>query len=174
MPSEILDMGDGAILDMGDSAILSMAEEAGGDPILDMGDDPILDMAGDPILDMGTSIVETDWPASVPFFIAFGGLSRTGPQDAVIRTAMDHGPDKTRRRFTAAPRGYSGTSPFWTKAQLATFETYFETDLMMGALSFSAIDPMDCTVKTFRFVGGYTVVPVGRKFRVSAGLEILP
>lgn len=111
---------------------------------------------------------------SIPFFKAHGNLSRSGPQNAVIRTSMDAGPDKVRRRFTAAPRRFTGTTPFLTKTELETFETFFETTLQMGALSFTATDPLSCTTKTFRFVGDYKVNPAGRAFRVSAELEILP
>ena len=114
------------------------------------------------------------WPSTVPFFKGHGNLSRSGPVDAVIRTNMSAGPAKVRRRFTAAPRNFTGITPFLTKTQLATFETFFEVTLQMGALSFTATDPLDCTEKTFRFVGSYNVSPSGRAFRVSAELEILP
>jgi hypothetical protein len=115
-----------------------------------------------------------DWPAGVPFFKAHGSLSRSGPVDASIRTAMAHGPAKVRRRFTAAVRNFTGATPFLTKAQLATFETFFADTLKMGSLSFTATDPLDCTEKTFRFVGSYSITPSGRAFRVSAQLEIMP
>lgn len=114
------------------------------------------------------------WPPTLRFFIAHDGLSRSGPLGGTIRTQMDTGPAKVRRRFTAAPRRFTGVTPKMTKAELATFESFYETTLAMGALSFTAEDPLDCTSKTFRFVSGYEVVPTGRSFRVSAELEILP
>lgn len=113
------------------------------------------------------------WPA-IPFFKAHGGLSRSGPVESTIRTSMSSGPAKVRRRFTAASKNFNGVTPFLTKAELSTFETFFSDTLLDGSLSFTAQDPLDCTTKTFRFVGSYNVTPSGRAFRVSAQLEILP
>lgn len=113
------------------------------------------------------------WPPALPFFVT-ASRERSGPQDAVIRTQMSAGPDKVRRRTTAAPKRYSGTTPGYTRAELATFETFFADTLDMGALSFTATDPFDGNTKTFRFVGTYSVSPWGKGAQVSAELEILP
>lgn len=115
-----------------------------------------------------------EWPPLVPFFVALGDLSRTGPQGGTIRTQMDAGPAKVRRRFTAAPQRFQGATGFLSRGQLAAFETFFIEDLAMGSLPFLARDPISCTVKTFRFLDSYTVTPGGRRVRVSAELEILP
>lgn len=114
------------------------------------------------------------WPLSIPFLRALGEMSRTGPQGATIRTAMDAGPDKVRRRSTAAPQRFRGATSFLTTAQVAAFEQFFAEDLAMGALPFKAVDPMSCTLRTFRFVDSYTITPSGRSARISADLEILP
>ncbi|ANT39919.1 hypothetical protein RGUI_0846 [Rhodovulum sp. P5] len=114
------------------------------------------------------------WP-SIPFFVARDGWQRTGPENAVLRTDMETGPAKQRRRTTAAPKRWSGAIPSLTAAELASFETFFDTTLQTGALSFTATDPADETVKTFRFVGGYRVTqPDPGVFRVAAELEVLP
>src|SRR5690625_3913550 len=93
-----------------------------------------------------------DWPPLVPFLVALGDMSRTGPQGATIRTPMDAGPDKVRRRSTAAPMRFRGTTPFLTAAELDAFEEFFAADLGMGALPFQARDPITCTTRRFRFI----------------------
>lgn len=115
-----------------------------------------------------------EWPPLIPFFNSLGDMSRTGPQGATIRTQMDAGPAKVRRRFTAAPMGFSGTTGFMTRAQVEVFEMFFAQDLAMGALPFEARDPVTCTVRTYRFVDSYIVRPVGSRMQISAELEILP
>lgn len=115
-----------------------------------------------------------EWPPLLPFFSALNSLSRTGPQGALIRTSMDAGPDKVRRRTTAAPLRFTGRTPFLSRAEVAVFEEWFVDLVASGALPFVAVDPMDCQPKTFRFLDSYTVTRIGNKFQVSADLEILP
>lgn len=115
-----------------------------------------------------------EWPPLVPFFNSLGEMSRSGPQGATIRTQMDAGPAKVRRRFTAAPMRFTGSTSFMTRAEVAAFEAFFAQDLAMGALPFEAVDPMTCTIRTYRFIDSYTVTPSGRSARISAELEILP
>lgn len=113
------------------------------------------------------------WP-DIPFFCAVTGSEQTGPTGAVIRTRMDAGPDKVRRRTTAAPRSFRGRTPFLTRAQLTTFETWFSSSIADGALSFTADDPYGGGEKAWRFVGSYTVQRLGSVYVVSAELERLP
>ena len=113
------------------------------------------------------------WPLSLPFFDRADGHSRTGPQNAVIRTQMDTGPAKVRRRTTLAPKIYSGIMRPLTKAEFATFEAFFEDTIAAGSLSFHATDEWDGVLKEFRFVGTYTMQPAGVRAAVSAELEIL-
>ena len=87
---------------------------------------------------------------------------------------MGIGPDKVRRRTSASVRSRSGRLAKLTKAQLATFETFYATDLAGGALSFTATDPFDCAEHTFRFVDGYQLGRSGAYYTLEATLEILP
>lgn len=116
----------------------------------------------------------TAWPSDLPFFDMRQGFSQSGPQNAKLRTSMDAGPEKVRPRFTAAPKAINGQTGQLTEAQLADFEDFYATDLGMGSLSFTRTYAVTGTVKTFRFVGGYSVTPFGQGYRVSAQLEILP
>ena len=111
---------------------------------------------------------------SIPFFDMRAGFRQTGPQNATIRTEMSSGPVKMRRRFTAAPRVIQASTGQLTQTELATFEMFYETTLQMGALSFTHTYPPTGATETFRFTGGYEVVPFGQGYAVSAELEILP
>ncbi|APZ51223.1 hypothetical protein [Salipiger abyssi] len=115
-----------------------------------------------------------DWPESLPFFAAVDSMQRSGPEGAVLRTRMDKGPEKVRRRTSATTMTRSGEMPSLTLDQLHQFETFFREDLGMGAMRFSASDPLDGLEREFRFIGSYDVRRRGQKFAVTATLEILP
>jgi len=112
------------------------------------------------------------WPSGVPFFVV--EAEQTGPTNNVIRTTVDVGPAQRRRRSTAAVRRVTARTPFLTKAQSTTFETFFRDTIADGALSFTATDPLDCTAKTWAFVGSYRKRRVGAAFVYTAELEVLP
>lgn len=115
-----------------------------------------------------------EWPTNLPFFNLVADMTRSGPQGAVRRTQMDAGPAQVRRITSAAPKARGGRTPPLSLAQLEAFESFFSADLGEGALSFTATDPFDCVERTFRFVGSYEVSRSGRKFSITAELEILP
>ena len=115
-----------------------------------------------------------DWPATVPFFKSGSDMTRSGPTNAVVRSQMGVGPDKTRGRTTAAAKDFSGRTSKMTAAQFVTFEAWFQSDIGMGADQFGATDPFDCVVRQFRFVGSYTARRAGAYIFVTARLEILP
>lgn len=113
------------------------------------------------------------WPASVPFVIAAPNII-AGPINAVVRTQMDVGPAKARRRATAATYAFSGSTPPLTAAQRDAFLLFHDVDLALGTLSFSATDPVTLATKTYRIIGPYELTRVGGSYRVSLDLEILP
>ena len=74
------------------------------------------------------------WPTTLPLAEVDGyGIQ---PQAAFIRTDMDQGPTRQRRRFTTAPTHYS-VKWLLTEAQLATFESWYEGPADAGAGWFS-------------------------------------
>ena len=117
------------------------------------------------------------WPVSLPQ-TPFLGL-RDQRQDARLRTEMDVGPAKMRRRHTAAVRNITATT-LLTGTQRATFDTFYKTTLSEGALAFDWVDPVDGTTTSFRFVSPppFEVVKGGttatRLWRLTMNLEILP
>jgi hypothetical protein len=76
-----------------------------------------------------------DWPSTIPQAFIQDSFSET-QQGGVIRTTMDTGPAKVRRRFTA-------TSTYWegymvmTYSELEIFKTFYETTIAYGSLRFN-------------------------------------
>lgn len=114
------------------------------------------------------------WPASLPSALLVRGYSESLP-DVTLRTQMDAGPAKVRRRFTAGVRPVSGRQVM-TAAQVAALRTFYETTLLGGSLRFSWREPRagDATVE-FRFTEPpqWSGMEPGL-FDVSLSLEIMP
>lgn len=114
------------------------------------------------------------WPASLPQRVLAQGYAETFPKTAV-RTQMDAGPDKVRRRFTAAVRDFE-VSLRLTPAQAATLESFFDSTTAGGALAFDWTHPRTGDAVSFRFKGAprLTAVARGQRYQAALSLEILP
>lgn len=116
------------------------------------------------------------WPATLPKFNLDTQETR---QDGVIRTPMDAGPAKSRRRFSAVSR-YLSTDLILTGEQRATFDTFFDETLADGSLTFDMEDPKDGAIVQMRFTAPPSYVYAGARggvvtiHIVSLSLEILP
>ena len=111
------------------------------------------------------------WPATLPQSPLVEGYSEETP-DLVVRTSMDEGPAKIRRRFTANVRNITHNY-LLTQAQVATLDTFFVTTLAGGALTFTFINPRTAATDTYRFRSQPTYVPVsGSLWRTRLDLEI--
>lgn len=98
------------------------------------------------------------------------------PQSAVVRTEVDAGFARVRRRFTQTPTEINVTWNF-TRTQLGIFEKFFENDIYDGSAWFY-IDLFNGTGKstyTARFKAPYTAKTIAREymFEVTATLEVL-
>jgi len=102
------------------------------------------------------------------------GLSEQAP-NTLIRSQMEAGPAKVRRRFTAGARLIECQVRL-TPAQVDLLDTFFDATIAGGALPFDWKHPGDGTAVTFRFVEppGYTPVARGTLWHASLRLEILP
>lgn len=89
------------------------------------------------------------WPASLPQKVEQDGFSES-PPDSRIRTPMDMGPVKVRRRFSAQIRPLK-VSMFMTQTQLDAFDTFFVTTTEGGSLPFDFPSPRGVGVVTVRF-----------------------
>lgn len=90
------------------------------------------------------------WPVSLPQTMQIG--MRESHQDGTVRSVMDAGPPKTRKRYTATFRAQAGTMIF-TKAQRATFEIFFDETLEKGANEFKWRDQADGRVYKWIMAG---------------------
>jgi hypothetical protein len=111
------------------------------------------------------------WPAELPETLLLEGLSAERKSN-VIRTAMDAGPPKTRRRYTAAVKQFSGKL-FLDAAQRITLEQFYHAALADGALRFNFANPQTLEVQEFRFTEDYTETSTDGGFEIALSLERL-
>lgn len=113
------------------------------------------------------------WSASLPQTVLQQGYREQAPQNK-LRTQMDAGPPKMRRRYTAGVRQIRAMSNM-TTTQIADLKTFHNTTLQGGALAFDWTDPVAGGTVSFRFVTEPSWEPLsGNRYRVSLDLEIMP
>lgn len=112
------------------------------------------------------------YPASLPTTFQVDGYRETD-SDNTIRTSMDVGPDKIRRRTTANSRIVVGT--MWlTQTQYTTFRAFFETDTSYGTDTFDFTD-VHGVLRTYRFYKPPQYEPNGPiNWKVKLEWEELP
>lgn len=94
--------------------------------------------------------------------------------DTAVRTDMDVGPQKVRRRFTR-PVNFLTGSIYLTIAQYSIFYTFYNTTLNGGVLPFEFLHPVTKELKEWRFKGGARVSSIGGgNFVVEFTWEELP
>lgn len=87
-------------------------------------------------------------------------------QDNVIRSQVESGRGKTRRRFTAVSK-YQTCRWVFNSEQLQIFENWWETEIFSGALSFTWMSPVKDETVQARFRKPYTIKPVGEPMLVK-------
>lgn len=114
------------------------------------------------------------WPATLPQTLLQDGYREALPRNKV-RTEMDAGPAKQRRRYTAAVRPLTGCQNL-TTTQVAALKDFHNTTLLGGTLPFDWADPIPGSgLMSFRFVSEPSIDRVlsARLYRVMYQLEIL-
>jgi len=109
------------------------------------------------------------WPAELPATLLLEGLSMQ-PQNNVIRTSMDAGPKKARRRYTAGSKIFSGKQIF-SAEQFEIFKRFYHTVLADGVLRFNFTDPITLETGEFRFTANYDTAALDGLFEVTLPLE---
>lgn len=112
------------------------------------------------------------WPATLP---------RPGPnnyseapQSGLLRSDMEMGPPKVRRRFTATAT-HLDIRVVMTAAQLSTLESFYTTDCLIGSLPFDYTHPRTNAAVKARFIQPYQFSALGRGYwSVAIPLEVLP
>lgn len=116
------------------------------------------------------------WPAELPQDPDASTYAEA-PQSQVIRSQMDAGPAKQRRRFSAATRSVT-IRYLMSLAQTRIFEEWFEHELSGGALAFDWPPGRQLAAVGARIVGDppYQLTPAGSGlwWYVTLQLEVLP
>ena len=115
----------------------------------------------------------TSWSTSLPQIPKVEGYSET-LGNVVVRTQMDAGPAKVRRRFTAGVETFK-CSMILLASQATTFDAFFNTTIQGGALSFDWNHPRTQSTGVFRIVGQPTLTAVdGGAYQLDFDMEQLP
>lgn len=112
------------------------------------------------------------WPAGLPQYLLVAGFSRRFRKNK-IRTPMEYGPVKQRRRGTSAPAPIKGVIQL-KAGQVSTLEAFHDTTLVDGTLPFDWVEPVSQTAVTCRFVSEPAVSGGPVTFRATLDLEIMP
>lgn len=114
------------------------------------------------------------WPANLPQYPLSDGFQETMPQLS-LRTPMDAGPAKVRRRFSEGVTRWSVSYPF-TEAQRLAFWVFWKDEIEGGSAPYNYPDPRTGDVLLVRIVGEPTFSPNARGTRWTGAMqiEILP
>lgn len=113
------------------------------------------------------------WPSTLPQLPLAGGFSES-PPDTTVRTKMDAGPAKVRRRFTANVRPFK-VSFLMTSEQIGYLDTFYVTTTVGGSASFTWVSPRTGSTKSFRFISPPEYnLSSGDYWSVAMQLEQLP
>ncbi len=113
------------------------------------------------------------WPASLPQDFNIEGFEEVFPQ-LTLRTEMDAGPAKLRRRATSGVRSFKTTLSM-TQAQVIALDVFYVTTVSSGSLAFDWTSPRSDTPESFRFVTPPKIRPFSSTYwKVDLDLEQLP
>lgn len=114
----------------------------------------------------------TIWPDTLPQSPLADGYGETAP-DNTVRTEMEQGPAKIRRRGTAAVRKLR-FALLLDAAQVETLDDFYAETLAGGALAFTFPQPRGDGTVQCRFVKPPEYGAAGKAFRAAMELEVLP
>jgi|SaaInlStandDraft_3_1057020.scaffolds.fasta_scaffold35421_2 hypothetical protein len=112
------------------------------------------------------------WPGTLPSPIADGYQEIMA--DNAIRTQMDVGLAKVRKRSTAAPVRFQ-LAYNMTATQVTTLETFFNTTINDGVDQFTMANPRTTVSENFRITAPPQItISSGTNYRVVITMERLP
>ncbi len=112
------------------------------------------------------------WPLTLPQSFLVNGLREEGT-DNVIRSPIDTGPAKTRRRYSAKTKPIQG-SMLMTQAQYLIFKTFYEDTIADGALEFDMPDDVEGGTMTVKVKDKYQADAAGIHWLVALDLDRQP
>jgi hypothetical protein len=114
------------------------------------------------------------WPATLPQEPSETSFKET-PPDLIVRSEMDAGPDKVRKRYTAGVRLFE-VEYLFLPDQMTAWESFYENEISDGVLPFTYPHPRKwgTTISVrLRDVPQYKHEGAG-VFRLTLNLEQLP
>jgi hypothetical protein len=113
------------------------------------------------------------FPATLQELLNTAGFT-FGIGNTAIRSNMDIGPAKVRRRFTAGVDTIN-CSINLNYDEFTTFYNFFNNTLAGGTLTFNYNHPLTGIEEEFRFTGPPSITPLGgRYFSISMQWELIP
>lgn len=114
------------------------------------------------------------WPDTLPQSFQGGGDYQETPANTVLRTTMDTGVTKLRRRQTRSESFVQGTMIF-SPAQAVTFMTFFEETLRGGSIVFNGALTRTGTTQNYFFQEEPILNHIGGEtYQVFMRLVVLP
>lgn len=112
------------------------------------------------------------WPSK---FCPLAGSFQESPPNSTIRSSMDKGPDKIRRRTTANIRPVQ-FNILISRQDTQELDTFYDVETVGGSLPFDFVHPRTEQIVEARFVNPpqYTDRKAGQKYHCTIELEILP
>lgn len=113
------------------------------------------------------------WPLTLPTYFLAKGYSEN-PKSQLIKSDIDVGPAKLRRRFTTDALFINGQMRM-SQSQLDDLETFYLTTLLGGTLTFDLVNPINSVSRELRFINPYIASHIGGVYYdVSFQLEVMP
>jgi hypothetical protein len=112
------------------------------------------------------------WPNTLPKAL-IEGYAET-PANNVLRTQMDVGPAKTRRRTFANVRNLT-INLLLSSAQWTALDNFYDVETLSGSLPFDMPHPRTNVTGNFRFVSPPQLSALSSNyFKIAVSLEQLP
>lgn len=112
------------------------------------------------------------WPTTLPQSPLQDSYRET-VADNTVRTAMEQGPAKLRRRATSAVSKLS-IGFILNPAQMAVLESFYASGLSGGVLPFTFPHPRTGTGTSCRFTTPPSASNIGGYYKVALEMEVLP
>ena len=99
------------------------------------------------------------WPLALQDFWNEANFGED-PGDVTVRSEMEDGPAKVRKKYTVAIDKFSGSLNI-TTAQYTTFKNFYDVSLNGGVKTFYFKHPITEVMSVFRFIPPYKVTSLG-------------
>jgi hypothetical protein len=113
------------------------------------------------------------WPPNISEAFTSDAFTET-PQEVTIRTDMDTGPPKVRRRFINPVRTYECNIVLRDAAEYQSLRDFYYITCQGGTDTISMAHPITGAMLLFRFASAPVFTALGIAWRAAFRLELLP